>query len=225
MTDTATAEPTTTPASEPASTTPGGEGSGAGNDGSGSGSQDSAADAFAAEKVRLEQLARDRQSEADKLRKENAELKSAAASTTTPQPLTLEQMRSEQKRWRELDAAATALRKDEAVKFADPSLFDRADEFDSVESFRVAVEDSHRSIKGRLDGLELVPKSDVEAKLARYVEKYGALESPPSTEGAQPTGAITVDEIGAMSFAERDVYDQEHPGEIARVLRSANAKE
>src|SRR4051812_26014624 len=219
-TATSSGESTTTSSESTLSTAGAGTG-GSGGDGGGAGSQ-AGADAFAAERTRLEQRARDEQSRADRLQSEVEKLtKPAASSTEATTGMTPAQFREEMRRARELERAASDLRKDETVKYADPSLYDRIDDFDSVEALRAAAEQSHRSFEARLQGLEVVPKSDVEQKLAAYEAKYGPLQTPPASTGTgQATGDLTIEQVGAMGFDERDAYEAAHPGVIARVVNA-----
>lgn len=209
MADTSTDE-TTTPGSEENPAPSGDAGAGSGSSGEGGGSQ-SDADTFAAERDRLEAERRQWQSEADKLRKENEALKAAkdgGADSSTG--LSLEEVRAEFLRAQAIGAEASRLATSDELKFADKAILDRAAEYDSPEALRAAVEQSHNERKAFLESVGAVPKSDVEQQLAAYRERYGDLPSPPDTSGAQATGTPTVEQIGAMTFAERDAYEAEH---------------
>lgn len=121
----------------------------AGAAGGGEGTQ--AADAFVAERERLQSQIKDFQSERDKARTELDRLKAAqpAGESGSPDPkpaettLTAADIGAIVARATSLTQAAVELRSDEGYKHADPAIFARAHEFDSPEEFRVALAESH----------------------------------------------------------------------------------
>lgn len=197
-------------------------GAGASGGGGESGSQPAAdgASAFAAERERLEATARQLQSERDRANAELARLRNAGTETgggTTPPGLTAEAVLALMRREREFTKAETDLRGE--LTYADPSIFDRALDFDSVEALRKAATDSHNSIKAIAEKAV----KDREAELLKpYVDRYGQLEqTPPDTSGAAATGDPTWEQLRKLSAQELDALDKDKPGLIDRVRRSA----
>lgn len=226
MSDTAT----TPPASGEASGTPD---AGASGSSQGSDQGTSGADAFAQERESLQSRVRDEQGRADRLQNELAQLRASQSpppvnagsegDTTTTPPLTEAGIAAVFARMQGLSTLASTLRTDETVKYADPSLFDRYAEFDSPEAFRAAVEQSHRSFEGRLTSLNVVPQSEVEARLKAYVDRYGELNTtPPDASGGTPTGDPSLEEIARMTQPELTALEERNPGVIDRVMFGAN---
>lgn len=207
------------------------QGAGTGASGTGAGSSSGTqADAvkIAAEKEALEAQRRQLQSERDQLRAEIDRLKSERkpepVTATTTDPLTEDRIVGLLRREREISAAIPTLQTE--FPHADPSIFSAS--YDSVEALRAAAENSHSSFKSRLDALGVVPKTEAEKQLAAYRERYGELEAttPPDNGGqGGPTGLPTVQQIAAMSFAERDALEAKHgAGTVRQILRSATSQ-
>lgn len=204
----------------------GAEGSAAaGSSAEGGSGGSSTADSFAAEREQLETRARGFQSTADreKQRADAAEAEltklrggAEGAEADAPQPLTLEQMRAEMRRMGEVQNAVPGLR--EQFKNADPAILARADSFDTVEALGEALKASHEAATSVIDAAV----AEREAALrAQYVEKYGELPAPPSSDGTT-AGEVTLEQLNRMSMAEMDQLEQDHPGIIERINRSAN---
>ena len=107
---------------------------------------------------------------------------------------------------------------------ADPGLFSDSDtRFDSVEAFRAAVEDSHRSIEERVKSREEQLEADIRA---RYAERYGPLEIdiPGGEPPANGTGLPTLAQLHEMSMAQMDALEEKHPGAIDRIIATANVR-
>lgn len=222
MTDTAT----TPPASED-NPTPGSSG-----DGTGGGTQ-TGADTFAAEREQFESRVRSFQGEKDRaearangLQAELDALKSGNGGDGggTPAPvfdadLIVSNLEERLVRRQELSTAASTLKSE--FDLADPALFDpkKVAEFASVEAFKEAVESSHRVTASLVDARVATRES---ALRTEFAEKYGITLPPPASTGEAPSGDPTVDQIVAMSFSEKARYEAEHPGVMARVLRSAS---
>ena len=224
-------ETTTTTTSESASGAPDGGAAGAGGDGGAGGT--AAADAFAAERARLETLARDRQSAADKATAEAARLKAeldkvkGASGGEQPAPtnLTLEQvqeqvrqaMRQENARARELSQAATTAK--EQYPNALPSVLDA--EYESAEEMLEAVRVSHESVASHI---EETLKAREEELRQRYAERLGELPAPveATTETTTSTGIPTIEQLSAMNQDQLEALERETPGIIDKVLRSAD---
>ncbi len=114
---------------------------------------------------------------------------------------------------RQIAAEVSRLKADENVKHADPRLYDRVDEFDSVEAFRVAVEESHRTRKSTYDAAY---QAGIEAAKAQYGIKDTA---GPADPGSNPvTGDPTVEQLAAMTPEAFAAVPQEV---VDRVMRSA----
>lgn len=182
------------------------------------------AGALASQLEAANRRARDEQSKADRFKAELDKLKGASTEAQpAPTPgITLEQLRSENRRVREFLRAETELQT--AFGSADPALFEDADSrFDSVEAFRAAVEESHRST-------EALVASRVEAKLqeerAKLAERFGPLDLD-SPDATTPTadGLPTLAQLERMSMAEMDALDAKHPGVIDRIIQTASRKE
>lgn len=221
-------ETTTTTTSESASGAPDGGAGGAGGDGGAGGT--AAADAFAAEKSRLEALARDRQSAADKAAAEAARLKAeldaikGASGGETPaltpeavQEQVRQVMRQEQARSRELASAATIAK--EQYPNALRSVVEA--DYESAEEMLEAVRSSHETITSQI---EETLKAREEELRQRYAERLGELPAPveATTEGSTSTGDPTIEQLSAMTTDQLDALDKEHPGLIDRVMRSAD---
>ncbi len=118
--------------------------------------------------------------------------------------------------------AETELR--EQFGSADPALFDEADtRFDSVEAFKAAIEQSHRSIEERVTAATTAAE---EALRARYAERYGPLEidAPGAEAPAGGDGLPTIAQLQAMSMSELDAFEAQHPGVIDRIIATASRK-
>jgi len=172
---------------------------------------------------RLEEIKRGNQARVDKLeqRIEALSKERAAASDTDggtpktePAPgLTLEQLRAEMRRQREVDAAAEAIRKE--YPNADPAVFARLDEFESSESLRAAAEASHNRTQALIEPAVQAEKDRLKAA---YVEKYGDLGPVTPEDTGTGTGDPTYDQLKRMS---PDELDEIGDDVIERVARSA----
>jgi hypothetical protein len=222
-------ETATTPAASEAHQDPAnGGGSGAAGEGTGSGTQ-TGADSFAAEREQLQARARSFQSAKDQAEARAAALEAelaalrdgnqngeAAAPPLNPE-LIVSQLESRMAHREEMRATANALRGEfpeaDWDRFSDPTKFESAD------ALRAAVEASHNSIKSRVDAAFAARE---QALIGEIKAKYGIDLTPAAPEGAgAPSGDPSIEQIAAMSFAEKAEFDREHPGVIARVLRSA----
>ena len=180
-------------------------------------------DAFAAERERLEAQSRKLQSERDRLA---AELDRARKTEPVTQPagdvspgITLADLRAEMRRSSVLQNSVTDLR--ERFPYANPDIFSGVDQFDSVEQFAQALEDSHQHVAAMI-------QPAVDAGIAKvradYEAKYGpiASSSPSATEPGQPLGLPeTVQAYNALSWVEQDALDREHPGLLDRLTAKA----
>jgi len=208
-------EPTPTPAVPEPNPAPSGDGgAGSGTEGSGGGSQ--TADAFAEERARLEQRARDFQSAKDKAETELAALKAASTpAATEAQPLTAEGVLSLLER-RDAIAAVKASATEQFPN-ADPSILARASEYESAEALTAALQASDASIKAQVDARL---QTEADALVARYREKFGDLDpTPPNSDPEAAGGDPTIEQLAAMSSAEFDAVPEEV---IERVMRSAS---
>lgn len=194
------------------------------DDGAGAGSQ-AAADTFAAERETFESQRRALQSERDRLKAELDKLKAGAtpaAPAQTETALTAESVMALLKKDREMTALAADLKGQ--FTLADPTLFQSYESFDNADAFRVAVENSHNSVKARVEA-ETQPAiaAAVEAAIAPYIQRYGRLaETPQTTEGAAATGLPTIAQVQAMSMAEMEALVAQHGDDVIdRILRSA----
>lgn len=186
------------------------------------------ADTFATERDSYEAERRQLQSQRDRLRAEIDEMektkRSAAKTEDAPAALTAEQIRREMQstllRTQELSEAKTSLR--ERYPDADPAIFARAFEFESVEDFAVAAERSHNStsvlVNARLEAKEKELRE-------RYEKAYGPLkETPVDQGGGGPVGAVpTVQQLADMSFAEYAAAEDKYGKDtIDAILRQAS---
>lgn len=188
----------------------------------GTGSSDSS------EKLReAEARARSFQSEADKARKQIAELEArlkgkdeSGDETPAPTGLTEEQvrqvMRREAARTRELaDAVETAKAE---YPNADPSTL-VADKYESAEEMLEAVKASHETLTAHIDARV---KAEEERVRKLYAEKYGELPAPPDPKQGDGGGDPTLAQLSAMSIPQLEELERRSPGVIERVQRSAD---
>lgn len=138
---------------------------------------------------------------------------------TPPAPsggLTLEQMRAELRRERELSSARDALKEQFPNATRTIAGFDS---FESYEAMRVSAENEQKAFDA-----QVAPA--VEAKVAEalkpYVDKFGPIQTPPA--GGQPgagDGLPTLEEIQAMGLGELEALEKEHPGLHQRLLNES----
>jgi hypothetical protein len=192
------------------------------------------ADQFAEERARLQERIRQEQSRADKAASELEKLKTAATPaapatpatpatppTDAPAALTRDEMMALLRRDREMQTAIPALQQE--FPEADPAIFNR--EYDSVEALRAAAETSANSFKARIEQLDLVAKSELEALRQRYVERFGDLgDTPPAQTGAPAAGEPTLAELNSWPLSKWDEYERQHPGVIDRIVNQAQGR-
>lgn len=220
MSETVTPTPAEQPTpaeSEPNPTPPGGGDGGSGDDGSGGGSQ--SADAFAEERVKLNQRISDFQARADKAEAELAAArKPQEDGGSQPQPLTAEGVLTLLER---RDAIA-AVKVSAAEKFpnADPSILARANEYDSAEALTVALQASDTQLGQHIEARAKTANDEL---LSRYVEKFGEIEPAPPGDGSggNAGGDPTITELAAMS---QDEFEAVTPEVRDRVMRSATTQ-
>jgi hypothetical protein len=97
---------------------------------------------------------------------------------------------------------------------ADPTAFDRAAEFGSVESFEAYVKSAHDRVAALLPapaGGEATPPNPAAA----------AAVTPPAGSPGGQAGDPTPEQLAAMSIPEMNELERTSPGVIDRVLRSA----
>jgi hypothetical protein len=201
--------------------------SGASGDGGAGGTTDADGEAFASRDRALQEM-RSAQSARDRLNAEIAQLEARRAEANrqddgaADQPLTRAELletlaeRDRIASHRETMAGAVpGLR--EKFGFADAELFDRANEFDSVEALSAAAEASHTRVA---DLVASARSEEREAVLADVAAKYGinvAPANPPQNTDAE----MTLDKFRALSFAEQGKFEREHPEVVDALLRSA----
>lgn len=179
-----------------------------------------------AERERQEQARRDLQSERDRERaaREKAERELAAlkGSTSKPEadtPLTRAELLATldaRDRAVKLREAASSFRASDDFKFADKAIFDKADQFDSVEALKAAAEQSHAAAKSVIDS---TVEAQVQARLEEASKQYGFQLAPaPADNPTTPTGDPTMAQLAAMSMDEFDQVPQEV---IDRVMSNA----
>lgn len=179
------------------------------------------ADAFAEERARLEAQRAEWQSKADRQAAEaarlQAELDAARAQSQTPaapSPVDVKSvLREELQRVRQMDAAVASLRE----QYPGASeVFERVDQFDSVEQLQVAAEQAHARFTSQVGP---AVEAAVTAALKPYVDKFGPLQTPPpaATPGAGD-GMPTLDEVSRMGLKELDALEKAHPGYVDRLL-------
>ncbi len=202
------------------------QGGNAGDDGARGGAS-SDADAFAAERTALEAKARDQQSRADKAQAELDRLKAqiaeqqAPAPTDNPEPapvIDLAQVRREALAGSltAQEMAATVPTLKDAFPEADPAIYQRLVEFESVESLRAAVEASHSKRKADADAL----REKVEAEVRQdFAEKYGieAELRAPEPDAKPGDGEPTLEQLNAMSIPELQALEAKSPGITRRI--------
>lgn len=131
-------------------------------------------------------------------------------------------MRAELRRDREFALTESTLRGEFAS--ADAGLFSNpVDRFDSVEAFRAAVEESHRSIEERVAARAAAQEQELRAK---YAEKYGPLE-PDVPDASVPAGdgIPTLAQVQRMTLAQQDALEAANPGVIDRIIETASRRE
>lgn len=209
----------TAAASEGDQTASGEAATGASGDG-GSGTE-TGADAFAAERERLEAARRDLQSERDRLRSELDSLKSQGSgegestqpSSTDPRALARE-VAAEVRREMAVESEKARLQADSAFADADSAIYER--NFSSPEELRAAVEASAQANKAKIDARV---EAELKTKLEKAAKQYGfQLQTPPDS-GQAPTGDPTLAQLKAMSM---DEFDKVPSEVVDRVLRTAN---
>ena len=97
---------------------------------------------------------------------------------------------------------------------ADTAIFDRIDEFDSVEALRARVEASHLKNKKYEDEVREKVTAEV---LADVQEKHGIELTPKEPGEPAVSGDPTVEELSAMSQVQLDALEAKSPGIVARV--------
>lgn len=124
------------------------------------------------------------------------------------------------RRTAEIAAVASTLETD--FPYADPALFGRADEFDSAEAFRAAIENSHKSVEQRI---QPAVQSELEKLKERYAARFGPLTediSPPGGEGGpRIDGMPTIEELNRMPFSEYRAFADANPEYVNNLMRTA----
>ena len=196
----------------------------AGDAGSGNagdqGGASSTAEQFAAERSALQSEARRYQSEADKAKADRDRLQAQLDALENPAPtdeptpgLTLEQVRAASFAAQRIIAAEASLR--EQYPSADASIYDRIDQFESVEALSAAVEASHSRKESEAKAL----RDKIEDEVRReFAEKHGIELGPPEPVDSTPTGDPTVEQLGRMTQPELDALEKARPGLIAKVM-------
>jgi hypothetical protein len=97
--------------------------------------------------------------------------------------------------------------------------FAEADSFESVEALTLAAENEQKAFTEQVGP---AVQAAVDAALAPYVKRFGALQAPPTggTDGAGQ-GLPTLAEVERMSLSELTALEKEHPGHQDRLLREA----
>lgn len=203
-------------------------GLGAGDDGAGSSNgapsdgNGAVSDAFAGEREKLEAQNRRLQSDRDRLA---AELARTKPPEQVPKPdvqggLTLADLRAEMRRATELQTSVASLK--EQFPYANPDLFARVDSFDSVEQFAQAVGDSHQHVAAMINP---AIEAGIAGVRSQYEAKYGPLVTAGSPGGSQegtPDGLPqSIAAYQALSWAEKDKIDRDHPGLLDRLTAQA----
>ena len=212
----------TTPASEPASAPAGSE------EGAGGGSQPDAG-TLAPERDALDLRVRQEQSRADRaearLRELEARLNAGtndggAPAAQTSEGLTLADLRAEMRRTAEITAALPTLR--DEFPYADEAILARADEYDSAEALRAALENSHKSVENRIAP---AVAEEVRKLKERYSARFGPLTDDIAPPGGEPAtvvpGMPTLQELQAMPFAEYRKFADANPEYVNNLLRTA----
>lgn len=166
-------------------------------------------DAFAAERERMESVQRKLQGERDAERARAAkleqELTAAKGGVTEDKPLSvadITRLLDDRDRARELRTAADTFRSSDDFKYADKSIFDRADSFDSPEALKAALQQSHDSVKAVVDSeTEVQVKAQVEAVLK---EAGIAVKPAPSAAPPNPSGLPSIEEVNSTPMSEWD---------------------
>lgn len=189
-----------------------------------------ATDTFAAEREQYEGRVRSFQSEADRAKARVAELEAQIAASAgagnTPSAesgfdpdVIVSQLESRMTHRTEMREAAASL--EQEFEYADPDILARANEFESAEALRSAIEEGHNAVVAFRDSIREETRAEV---LAEVREKYGIqIEAPPPADATAPAGDPTIEQIASWSFAEERAFDAANPGVIDRVLRSAHA--
>lgn len=209
-------------------------GTGSGANGGASGT-DSSAEQFAKELEALKAEARKNQGEADRARAEVAKLKAQldarpdpsveGTPAPTPSNVSVEEqvrraMRLEAARSRELLTAAETARNEYPNALA--SVTRDLDQYDSAEELMEAARQSHDSLTAHIDERTAAAEK---ALRERYEQVHGPLPEPSggSTGDAPvPTGDPTIEQLNAMTTDQLDRLEEEKPGIIEKVLRSAD---
>lgn len=181
---------------------------------------------LAAERAKAEQVQRELQASRDRERAAREKLEAeltklrGAASGEEAKPLTRDELFAaldERERKAALRQAASSLKGTDDFKHADKALFDRADQFDSVEAFRAALEASHASTKGVIDA---AVEAGLQEKLEEAAKQYGFSVTPASKPPAA-NGDPSIEEINSTPLSEWD--SKGWTDEVVdRVLRNAN---
>jgi len=176
--------------------------------------------------AQFETRVRHEQGRADRAEARIKELEAKMSEAQTPTPPAAEkpvdpeqivaQALSRFRATEDLRSAAKDLRGE--FEYADESLFDKAEDFESPEALRAAAEASH----GRVASLvtEAVEKATADLH-AEMKTKYGidlAPSTPQGEEGKTPAGDPTIEQLQSMPFSEMAALD---PEVVDRVLRSA----
>lgn len=105
---------------------------------------------------------------------------------------------------------------------ADPTLFssEKLSQFGSPESFRFAVEDSHKRVAAILAERTVAIEARVREEMAA---KFGDGGAGPAGSTAAPGADPTPAQIAAMSVQEMNALEAASPGVMDRVLRAASA--
>jgi hypothetical protein len=188
--------------------------------GSESGTQAPAGFVSQSELDKAQATARNLQSERDQLRSKLAAATPETPATPDAVADTATQIAAMERRM-ELREAKLTFKSDDAFKDADPSIFARAVEFDSVEAFQAALEDSVASRKTARDAM----RAEVDAEVrAAYVAQYGELAAtPPTTDGVVPAeGAMTLARLSALPQSEFEAYVTKNPDEYARLMSATS---
>jgi len=191
--------------------------SGSGDSGA-QGGTTSAGDSFQAERERLTAQSRQHQARADKAEQDRKDLQAQidalkkGESESKQEPLTLAEIRSAMRTENQILRAEAPLR--EEFPDADKEIFDRLEEFESVESLRAAVETSHLKVKAAKDKM----REEVQAEVMKDVqERFGVELTPKDPETGDTSGDPTIEQLNAMSQVQLDALEASKPGTIARV--------
>ena len=174
---------------------------------------------------RVEAQRRSFQAENDRLKSQLAAAPAPAAPAATPQPTAQTATDFDPIAFRKslLSDVVTATRLTTASEklkaeyphaaVADPTIFDRAAEFDSVDAFQTFVKSAHDRVAALLNPPAPAATQGDPAATAAVTPPAGN----PGSQAGDPTPA----QIAAMSIDQMNELEKASPGVIDRVLRSA----